>query len=190
MAILVTDGVGEGNLGMVATFYHHNQAKVEASQALSFLHQHDSLEPSVVVVRRYTNSPYVPQGFFSFLYLDMTTLSGGHLICPIPTGLTTPTQITPLLQHQGGPATGGGRWRAKGISLLLGGLIAKLWGGALPFRHHAPIDPLVIPSSPLRRGLPDRGRIGFLPIPQVVARCQPGKSPARMWVSSGSTGVS
>ena len=71
------DGVGEGNLGMVTTFCHHDQANVEASKALSALYQCDLLEPSVVVVRRCTNSPYLPQGSFGFLYLDVTTLSGG-----------------------------------------------------------------------------------------------------------------
>ena len=55
MVILVTDGVGEGNLGMVTTFCLNDQAKVEASKALSALCQCDLLEPSVVVVRRYTN---------------------------------------------------------------------------------------------------------------------------------------
>ena len=57
MAILVIDGVGEGNLGMVTTFCHYDQAKVEASEAPSSLHQHDMPEPSVVVDRRHTNSP-------------------------------------------------------------------------------------------------------------------------------------
>ena len=33
MAILITDGVGEGNLGMVTTLCCHNQAKMEASDA-------------------------------------------------------------------------------------------------------------------------------------------------------------
>ena len=60
MAILVTDAVGEGNLGMVTTFCHHDQAKLEASDALSALCKCDLLEPSVVVVRRYTNTPYIP----------------------------------------------------------------------------------------------------------------------------------
>ena len=60
MEILVMDAVGGGNLGVVTTFCHHNQARVEASEALSALHQHDLPEPSVVVVRRYTNSPYIP----------------------------------------------------------------------------------------------------------------------------------
>ena len=77
MAVLVRDGVGEGNLGMMITFCHHNQAKVEASEVFFALCQHVSLEPSVVVVRRFTNSPYFPWGSFGFLYLDMTTLSGG-----------------------------------------------------------------------------------------------------------------
>ena len=32
MVILVTDGVGEGNLGIATTFCHHNQAKMGASE--------------------------------------------------------------------------------------------------------------------------------------------------------------
>ena len=60
------DEVGEGNLGMVTTFSCHDQAKVETSKALSALNQCNLLEPSVVVVRRYTNSPYIYKGSFSF----------------------------------------------------------------------------------------------------------------------------
>ena len=39
MAVLVTDWVGEGNLGMVTAFCHHNQAKIEASKVHLALHQ-------------------------------------------------------------------------------------------------------------------------------------------------------
>ena len=77
MVILITDGVGEGNLCMVTTFCCHNQAKVEASDAPSTLYQCDSAESNVVVVRRYTNTPYIPQGTSCFLFLDMSTLCGG-----------------------------------------------------------------------------------------------------------------
>ena len=42
---------------------------MEASNALSTLLQCDSSEPSVVVVRRYTNTPYIPQGSSLLLYL-------------------------------------------------------------------------------------------------------------------------
>ena len=62
MAILVTDGMGEGYLGMVITFCCHDQAKLEASDALSALHQHYLMEPSVVVVRRYTTLPISLEG--------------------------------------------------------------------------------------------------------------------------------
>ena len=77
MEILVTDGMGEGNLGTMTTFCHHDQSKMEASDALSALCQCDSLEPSVVVVRRYTNTPYIPWGFSHLPYLDVNTLSRG-----------------------------------------------------------------------------------------------------------------
>ena len=76
MVILVIDGVGEGSLGMVTTFCHHNQAKVEAFIVLSILHQCNSLKPNVDVVRRFTNSPYLPWRSFGFLYLDVTTHLG------------------------------------------------------------------------------------------------------------------
>ena len=41
---------------------------MEASITLSALHQHDSPEQSVALVRRYTKTPYT-------LYLDVSTLS-------------------------------------------------------------------------------------------------------------------
>ena len=75
--ILITDGVGEENLGMVTIFCHQDQSKMEASHALSALHQHNSPESSVVVIRRYTNTPYIPQKTSWLLYLNVSTLFGG-----------------------------------------------------------------------------------------------------------------
>ena len=75
MVIWVTDGMGEEKLGMVPTFFHHNQGKVEDSEVLPALHQCDLLEPSVVVVQRFTNSPYLPWASFGLLYLDIPTPS-------------------------------------------------------------------------------------------------------------------
>ena len=60
MSILIMDEVGKGKLGMVTTLCDHSQANVEASKVLSALHQCNLPEPSVVVVRRFTNSPYLP----------------------------------------------------------------------------------------------------------------------------------
>ena len=66
------------NLGMVTTCCHHDQSKMEASDALSALCQCNVSEPSVVVVRRrYTNTPYIPQGSCHLLYLNVSTFSGG-----------------------------------------------------------------------------------------------------------------
>ena len=61
MAILISDGVGKGDLGMVMTFCSHNQVKMEASEVLTTLHQHDSPELSAFMVRRYTNIPSFPE---------------------------------------------------------------------------------------------------------------------------------
>ena len=48
---------------------------MEGSDALSILCQCDSPEPSVVVVRRYINTPYIPRGTSQPLYLEVSTLS-------------------------------------------------------------------------------------------------------------------
>ena len=47
--VLITNGVGEGELGMVTVFCYPSQATIEAHDALLVLGQSDSLEPTVVV---------------------------------------------------------------------------------------------------------------------------------------------
>ena len=51
---------GSGSLDMVTTFCHHDQAKVESLEAISNLCQWDPPKPSVVVVKIFANSPYLP----------------------------------------------------------------------------------------------------------------------------------
>ena len=172
------NGVGEGNLGMVITFCHHNQAKVEASEVLSALYQCDSLEPNVVVVKRLTNSPYLPWGSFGFLYLDVTTLFGGtsfpldqlHLCRLLPysdTKVVLPWEegeeglkVYPFFQET--------LWKSSEKEHCLS--IQYYY----QFPHCSP--------SPSRRGLPDGGRIWLSPGPIAVTGHQPGKSPAGMGV--------
>ena len=84
MAVLAINGVEEGSLGMVTTFCHHDYVKVEPPEVLSTLVQQDSPKPSVVVVKIFTNSPYLPQGSFSFPYLDVTSLSVGATTTQFP----------------------------------------------------------------------------------------------------------
>ena len=59
MVILNTNGVGKGELGMVTIFWSHILLKIEASEALATLHQCYTPEPSVFVVKRYTNTPSI-----------------------------------------------------------------------------------------------------------------------------------
>ena len=84
MDVLITYGVGEGYLGMVTTFCHHDQVKMEATDALGALCQCDLQKPSVVVVRQYTNTPCIPQDTSRLLYLGISTLSG---VLPPPNSL-------------------------------------------------------------------------------------------------------
>ena len=60
MAILITNGVRKGDLGMVTIFCSHNQTKMESSEALTIICQQDSPSPRIFVVRRYTNIPFIP----------------------------------------------------------------------------------------------------------------------------------
>ena len=100
MAMLITNGVEEGSLGMVNTFHHHDQAKMESSEALSSLYQQDFPELSIVVVKIFTNSPYLPQGSSSFLYLDITTLSLGTLTAQFPLDQLCLWQLLPYSPTQ------------------------------------------------------------------------------------------
>ena len=84
MVVLRANGVEEGSLGMVTTFCCHDQAKVESSEVLSILHEQDSPELSVVVVKIFANSPYLPWGSSSFLFWDRTTLSSDTLTPQFP----------------------------------------------------------------------------------------------------------
>ena len=57
MAILITDGVGDGKLGMLTVFCCCNQAEVEPSVVLLTLVQQNSHELAVVVMKIFTNLP-------------------------------------------------------------------------------------------------------------------------------------
>ena len=77
MAILITDGVGEGKLGMVTVFCCSDQAKVEPLVMLPTLVQQNLPEPAMVLMEIFTNSPYFPLGFFGLSFLDIATLPEG-----------------------------------------------------------------------------------------------------------------
>ena len=100
MVILVTGGVGEGNMGKVTTFCCHGQVKMEASDALSALYQCDSLEPSVVLVRRYTNIPYIPWGSSCLPYLDESTLCRGTSSAQFPLDQLCIHRLLPFLDTE------------------------------------------------------------------------------------------
>ena len=61
-----------------------NQAKIEACDILSALLQCGSSEPSMMVVRRHSNTPHIPRGTAHSLYLDVGTLSWGASSAQFP----------------------------------------------------------------------------------------------------------
>ena len=111
LAILVTDGVGEGKLGMITAFCRTDQAKVERSDSLSTLVQRDSTKPGVVVVKAFTNSPHLPQWSFGFPSLDVTTLSASDLTAQFPLSWLHLHRLLPYSSHSDHPSMRQrGRW--------------------------------------------------------------------------------
>ena len=85
---------------MVTTFCCHDQAKAEPTEVFSALVQQESPKPSVVVVKIFTNSPYLPWGSFSFPYLDVTTLSVGTLTTQFPLAQSCLCRLLPYSSGQ------------------------------------------------------------------------------------------
>ena len=188
MVILVADGMGEGSLGIMTTFCHHDQAMVEASKVLSTLHQHDSPELSVVVVRRFTNPPYLPQRSFGFLYLDITTLFGGASCVQFS---LDQLHLHRLLPYSNTKVFLPWEVGEKGLKVYPSSRRpcgkAQRRSIAYPIQYYYQF-PCHHPS-PLRRRIPDGGRIYLSPGPTAFTKHQPGTSPAGMRVSPWSTGV-
>ena len=154
MAILITDGVGGRDLGMVMAFCHPNQARIEACDTLSALCQFNSLETSVVVVRRYSNTPYIPRRMSHSLYLDIDTLSGGITSTQFPLDrlhlhwLLSLNRTKVLL-----PCKEGGKfWRHTTSSRDSMGRFSR---GTPSVCSNLPISPYATSSSSFGRGHPD-----------------------------------
>ena len=168
MAILVTDGVGEGNLGMVTSFCFHDKAKIEASDAHSTLCQHDSLEPGVVVVRRYTNTSYIPHGSSHFLYLDVSTLSRVASSVQFPLGQLCLCRLLPYSDIEEVLS-----WEEGKVGLKVFPYFQKVLWQSLEEEHClSNLISLSVPlsASPSRKEHPDEGRIRLSPSPQMLAK--------------------
>ena len=100
VVVLNTDGVEEGSLGMVTTFCHHDQAKVEPSEALYTLHQWDSPKLSIVVVKIFANSPYLPPGVFQLPLSGCNHSLIGALTTQFPFDHLCLQQLLPIFQHK------------------------------------------------------------------------------------------
>ena len=98
--ILVTNGVGESDLVLVPVFCYSNQASMEVCNGLSALCQLDSWKPSVVVRRRYSDTPYIPRECPHSHYLDMGTLSRGVASTQFHLDMLHLCQLLPFSQQR------------------------------------------------------------------------------------------
>ena len=87
----------------------------------------------------------------------------GCFICPIPTGLAMSMQIALLLWDWGALASRRGRDGVENVSLIMRGSMAKIIKGTPPLWSLFTVGPFISPSSILRRGNPDEGKIRLSP---------------------------
>ena len=146
------DGVGKGRLGMITTFCQSDQMKVESSDALLTLIKQNLPMPGVVVVKVFTNLPYLPWRSFGCPNLDITTLSLGAFNCPIPTCPAAVVQVAPIFFHPGHPSVRERVGWAKSLPIPHGDPVGELRRGAsfVPTFGHCQS-----PSSPL---IPNRDK--------------------------------
>ena len=163
--------------------------KMEASNALSAIHQCDLLEPSVVIVRRYGNTPYMPQGSSCLPYLDISTLSRA---LPLPNSHQTSyvyTDCSPSLTPKWSCLEKRERWGWKcfPISERLHDKFQKRSTTSLTqfccwFLHW--------PLIPGKKRAPRWSKDQLTPSPQASTRCQSSQSSAGVWVGPRNTWVS
>ena len=161
MAISITYGVGKGDLGMVTTFYSHNQTKMEALEALGIIHQHDSPKPRVFVVRRYTNTPFIPQGTSRLLYLNVSDLSQGTSSTQFSLDCLHPQKLLPYSKTEVLLPCEEGADGVQNIPPFSRGSMEMLQRVAPPLQHIVTINAFTSSSSPPRRRHSDVGIIGL-----------------------------
>ena len=136
LVVFITNGAGEGDLGMAMVFCHSDPAKIEARAALSAPCQQDSSDLSMVVVRRYSNTPYIPRGMSHLLYHDKGNLSRGTSSAQFPLDRLHLCQLIPfsrtelLLPHEEGEERGRN-------------FVGGFRGGTLPFQSNFSVSPHV-----------------------------------------------
>ena len=159
MVILITNGVGESDLGMVMVFCHPDQARREACDALSTLCQYNSSELSVVVIRRYSNTPYIPRGTSCAFYLDMGTFSGGAASAQFLLDRHAFVPATSFQWIRGATATQDGGRGFEDIPPSARVPMGEVRGGTLFFWSHLPVNPPASSCFASGRVYQDWGRI-------------------------------
>ena len=148
--IVLSNGVGERVLGMVTVLCHPNWAKREACDSLSTLCQCDLSKLSMLVLRRYSNTPYIPRWTSCSPYLDVDTFSGGSTSAQFP--------LDRLHFHQLLPFNRRGR-KAGDIPLSSRDPMGEFTGGtSSSFWSNLLVSPHASSSTIFGRGHPDWGR--------------------------------
>ena len=104
MAVVFTNGVQEGSLGMVTTFCCHDPAKVEPLEVLFTLLQQDSPKPMHSGDEDTHQFTLPPMGVFWLPLSGCNHSFSGNVNCPVPTGWAVPIQTAPFFVPSGHPA--------------------------------------------------------------------------------------
>ena len=152
---------------MVPCFCLSNQAKIEACNILSTLHQCDPSEPSMVVVRRYSNTPYIPTGLSHSFYPDVGTFSGDATSTQFPLDMLHLCQLLPFNRTGVMLPCEEGEESLETYPLLFQRPMGKLRRGILSFCSNLPVSPLVGSSLTSIRVQTYQGRVRLPPLLQT-----------------------
>ena len=144
-------------------FRHPKQARIEACDALSTLHQQDSSELRVVVVRRYSNTIYIPRGTSWALYWTQALSLGVLLLPNSPLDRLHLCQPTSFQWISGAATMQGGRSGFDDIPPSPWVPMGYVRGGTLSFQTHLPVNPPASSCFSSGRVHPDWGGLDQSP---------------------------
>ena len=141
---------------------------MEASEVLNALHQHDSPDPSVFMVRRYTNTPFIPWVTSRLLYLNVSDLPRGTSFAQFPLNHLHLWKLLPysktevLLSHEEGetgyrtyPLSQGVLWKCSKEPCHLSNPVSLSMPSPAPPPH-------------LEEGIQMEGKLGYNPALQCL----------------------
>ena len=194
--ILIINGAGKGDLGMVMVFCHPDQAQMEACDALSALCKATHQTWAWWWWDNTLTLPTFLEGH-PIYFIWMWAVSWGCFLCLISTRQAASVPANSFLQDRVVVTSWRGEETLK-IPHLPRDFVGGFGGGTLPFSSNFSVSPHIGPHSQSRRRCPDggrvrisfsqysdRGRVRLYLLPQASTGCQSSQSLTGIWAHPG-----